>query len=560
MIKNQELAAQILEMMNTAIEASDQMSDFLKDGKMPEFQEVSESLYLMMESIRGVADNLKKEEEGITLPAASESVLVSLSRIREMAFQNAARAMHKIEFELIPLIEEMRVVFYYWGIAYPDKERMKKYYEEDIYWLAKNKYQEEALRTGKYKYDVSIVVLAYNKLDYTKQCVVSLLKHFPKSFSSEIILINHGSTDGTKEFFESIRPHKQVDIAVNGGGLEMIYRITEGKYTLTISNDVLVQENSLENLYECITSDDSIAWAVPSTSNVSNLQTIPAKYETIEELEEFAKKNNIKDRTKWEQRVRLCNPIDIVRGEFLHKTKPAYIFQSSNRYSFPDDKYALLCRRNGYKMYLVKNGYCHHFGSVTLREDAKTNAEAAFLKGRQDFYKMFEMDPWSTGCCYSPYLFLKLHCVGQGEVKVLGINCGMGGNSLKIREELRVNSPDCSVFLKNVTTNSTVLPDLRGISDEAEYLADYHEIKAWSEKFDYIIAEDVVYELDSLFPDIEWLAQRCREGGTFITALTDSEAYRVQQNEVFLGQYKEADFIKKESGEHGKSVWLVLYK
>lgn len=556
MIKNQELAAQILEMMNTAIEASDQMSDFLKDGKMPEFQEVSESLYLMMESIRGIADDLKKEEEGITLPAASESVLVSLSRIREMAFQNAARAMHKIEFELIPLIEEMRVVFYYWGIAYPDKERMKKYYEEDIYWLAKNKYQEEALRTGKYKYDVSIVVLAYNKLDYTKQCVVSLLKHFPKSFSSEIILINHGSTDGTKEFFESICPHKQVDIAVNGGGLEMIFRIAEGKYILTISNDVLVQENSLENLYECITSDDSIAWAVPSTPNVSNLQTIPAKYETIEELEEFAKKNNIKDRTKWEQRVRLCNPIDIIRGEFLHKTKPAYLFQSSNRYSFPDDKCALLCRRNGYKMYLVKNGYCHHFGSVTLREDAKTNAAAAFLKGRQDFYKMFEIDPWATGCCYSSYLFLKLHCVGQGEVKVLGINCGIGGNSLKIKEELKVNSPGCLVFLKNITTNRAVLPDLKGISDEAEYLDDYHKIETSMEKFDYIIAEDVVYKLESLFSDLNLLLQICKEKGVVITALTNEEANWVKQNQDFVGQCKKVDFVEESNGR----VWLTLCK
>ena len=556
MIKNQELAKQILEMMDTAIEASNQLSTFLENAKMAEFKEVSEGLFLMIKSIRDIADNLKKEEDGINLPAASESALVSLDRIQNMAYTDVNRARKKIEFELIPLIEEMRVVFYYWGMVYPDPVKMKKYYEEDIFWLAENKYQAEAAKTGNYKYELSIIILAYNKLDYTKQCIVSLLKNLPKGISYEIILFNHGSTDGTKEFFESLHPHKQVDIAVNGGGLELLYRITEGKYILTISNDVLVQKNSIKNLYECIDSDERIAWVVPSTPNVSNFQMIPANYSTIEELEKFAESNNVDDRTKWEQRVRLCNPIEIIRGEFLQKCKPAYYFQSRNRWSFPDDKCSLLCRRNGYKMYLVKNAFCHHFGSITLREDKKTNAEDAFLKGRRDFFQMFGVDPWSTGVCYSLELFHSLKCIGQGNITILGVNCGMGSNSLKIKEKLKETSANYSVFLKNITTDSAVLADLAGISDEAEYLLDYHEMEYWKETFDYIIAEDIIMTFENVINEIELFTKRCKSGGTLILAVKASARQRIEEERVIVSAYQNVEFINDSNGY----IWLVMNK
>jgi len=66
-------------------------------------------------------------------------------------------------------------------------------------------------------------------------CLENLLKdlqQLPEEITYELILINHGSTDGTKEFFEQVGPHKQMDIEVNGGGMEALRRIMEGKYFL----------------------------------------------------------------------------------------------------------------------------------------------------------------------------------------------------------------------------------------------------------------------------------------------------------------------------------------
>lgn len=556
MIKNQELANQVLEMMNTALEASEEMMNYLNQGQMQEFEEVSEGLCLMLQSICNIADGLKEEESALNLPAASKSVLVSAMRVRKIAKEDVARACHKIEFELIPLTEEMRINFFYWGTVYPDEAKMKKYEEEDIYWLARNKYIEEAEKTGKYKYDVSITVLAYNKLDYTKQCIASLLKNLPKTFTYELILNNHGSSDGTKEFFEAIHPHKQIDIAVNGGGAGMGSRVTEGKYVIAISNDVLVTKNALDNLYKCICSDEKIAWVVPTTPNVSNLQTIPANYSTMEELEVFAEKNNVSDPNRWEQRVRLCNPIEIWRASHGNQMKAGYRFHSKNPFSFPDDKNALFCRRNGYKMYLAKDAFCHHFGSITLKEDKTTNSQEAFLEGRKVFQQTYGIDPWSTGLCYSYPLFSTLVCDKKGEnIRVLGIECGIGSNSLKIKEEIKEKTGNANVFLKNVTANPILQKDLAGISDEVERVDNLLQVHVEDGEYDYIISEDVTLDNNSVYEAIKLFWKWSKEDGVNIIAVP--EHVKMQLTEESLHQfYQKYEFVKREDGRY----WVLLYK
>ncbi len=552
MIKNQELAGRILDMMETALEASAQMQIYLEEGQVLESQRLGQDLCLFIKQIYDVSDALKEEESGLNLPAASKSVMVSAERIIGIAQTDPARAVHKIEFELVPLIEEMRIHFYYWGTVYPDKEKIRQYREHDMHMLAGNRYQEEAERTGNYKYEMSIVVVGYNKLEYTRQCVESLLENPPENISYELILVNHGSSDGTKEYFESIHPDKQLDIAVNGGGSGAINRIVEGKYILAISNDVIVTENAIANLYECIASDEKIAWATPSTSNVSNLQALDVRYNNLDELKEFAHKNNIPDKYRWEQRVRLCDPIAIRREDFFRKIHEQYLFINKNRQSFPDDRRSLLCRRHGYRMYLVKNAYCHHFGSVTLKSEVDTDF---YLKGRQGFKETFGIDPWSTGFCYSYELFETLQPAESGEVSILGINCGLGSNSLKIKEELKERAHNERVFLKNITTKKEVLEDLRGISDKAAYIGSYKEIERLEETYDYIISEEFEPGEYKAVQYVKLLSDKCKTGGKIILDVSQKVAAGLSTNAALKRQYGHIFSINDNSKNR---IWMVF--
>ncbi len=426
-----------------------------------------------------------------------KSVEASLQNIQQLSAEENDKAYKKIQYELVPLIENMRMDFYYYVWVYPDKNKIEAYFQNERKELYRNPYAEEAQRTGKYKYDLSIVVLGYNKLEYTKVCVGYLLKVIPKNISYELILMNHGSSDGTKEYFEEINPDKQIDIAVNGGGVDILDRIVEGHYVLKVSNDVVVTEHAIENMYRCITSDPSIAWVVAATPNISNQQDINGEYDDLDGMFEFAKRNNVSDERRWEQKIRICNPIDIYEIQKKLSTICGKIPAQANG-CFIDDKVSMLFRRAGYKMFLAKDAYCYHFGSVTLQDEIQngTKEEALYYtKGRIQCLKDYGLDPWGYGYVYDYKLFCALEIKKQGRINILGINPGLCANIVKLRDKFKEVLGNKDVWMTGFIQDSFNEPDLRSFADEVFFCKDWSLFDQRPEKlYDYILIEQGLEE------------------------------------------------------------------
>ena len=503
MIKDQSLVKQMLEMINTTIEAAEYLYNSFKNFNYNNFIQVANDIEDVINIIYNKIINIKKQENIIIkVDLACENANYSLARIKSFFKSRSKKTLEKIKFELIPILEDMYLQLYFFGSIYPDKTKIYDYYNNERIQLSSNKYIDKSELRGKYKYDLSIIVLGYNKLDYTKLCIDSLLKYIPDNINYELILVNHGSTDGTKAYFEEISPTKQIDILRNGGSPSLVIRIVEGKYTMLVSNDIIVTENAIANMIKCMESDDDIAWVVPSTPNVSNHQAIPAKYNNLDEMHEFSKLNNISNPYRWEQRARLCNPIDLRRSSVWYSSKGIGLssyFHTTTAMSFPDDKASMILRRNGYKLMLAKDAYCYHFGSVTLKDEnnkykndnGKTGSQAFYEDGRRQFKEIFGIDPWSTGICFDPILFDYLKCSDKDHVDILGINCGMGSNPLKVKESIKENANNLDVMIYNVTDEKCYIEDLKGVSDEVKYINNELEIETAFENkmFNYIIVE-----------------------------------------------------------------------
>lgn len=497
------LVSQVMDLLHTMQEGCQELYACIESGNQGGACRLFEDLSMGLTHILQKAE-LEGAPGGKKFFAACQSSQASLQRIRGYYRTDHARCLHKIEFELLPLLQETYLFGYLFLYMEFHPEHLEDYLAKEYPLLYGNPYIDEAMQTGQYKYDVSLFVMAYNKLDYTKRCVESLLANIPEGLNYELILGNHGSTDGTKEYFESIHPHKQLDIAVNGGGIGALGRIVEGEFTIQISNDVIITPHAIENLLACIRSDPRIGWAVPATPNISNLQTIPAQYASDGELMLFAKKNNQQDACRWEQRVRLCNPIDIRRNSvfygtnglcavgYIHTLHPVYIE------SFPDDRISMLLRRNGYKMMLAKDAYCHHFGSVTIRDEIKQqNEQKYYTEGRQEFSKAFGVDPWGTGFCFDPVFLKRVVGEDHNHIEILGINCGLGSNSLKIKEQVKEYCRNTDCTLINLTDDGRFLSDLQGISDRAATITAIKQLKAavFQHTFQYIVWEAPFLEM-----------------------------------------------------------------
>ena len=552
MLKNIQLATSILEMIETAIEAVGIMYSNIEGERLNDAEFISVSLHELLVSIHKCSPGIKEEEQNLNLPEASESCIGALKRIMVLLRGNhKSKALEKILFELEPLLLEMKCNFYFWSMIYGDEEKTRVYYEEELAKLYTNPFIEASERMGSYKYELSIAVRGYNKLDYTKMCVESLLNNLPEDLSYELIMVNHGSTDETKKFFESIRPHKQIDIDVNGGGLGAVARIVEGKYFIQISNDIIITKNSIQNLYNCISSDEQIGWVVPSTSNVSNLQSIAAKYKTREELDSFVERNNISNPNRWEQRTRLVNPVDVLRmKDFIETGFFGYFYDQSNR--FPDDRLSLLFRRAGKKLYLAKDAYCHHFGSVT-HNGQEADMEKIYMNGRVAFRKFFGVDPWGKGFCYDPVLFSSdIPIKSKKDIHILGINCGMGSNPLKVKELIKEKNGITEVSVENFSNEPEYVDDSFGVSDKVTLFDNWNQLNLKSNNADYIVIEEVP-DNNGIFQDfLEQLKIGMNKEAVIILKLTRSGLLEVAKDKLAMG------FELREASGHGNDSWVVF--
>lgn len=116
---------------------------------------------------------------------------------------------------------------------------------------------------------VSIIIPCFNAVEYTKQCVESVLLQTNTDY--ELILINNGSTDGTKEYFKNLKrrlkPNKNLQKvtifqSVKNLGVARALNLgiskSVGKYICYLNNDILVTKDWLKKIVKTAKSDKQI--------------------------------------------------------------------------------------------------------------------------------------------------------------------------------------------------------------------------------------------------------------------------------------------------------------
>ncbi|MCX5813458.1 MAG: glycosyltransferase [Proteobacteria bacterium] len=110
----------------------------------------------------------------------------------------------------------------------------------------------------------SIIILTFNKLEFTKKCVKSLQMHTPEPH--EIIFVDNGSTDNTvpwlKGLVEENKNYKLLENKQNFGFAKACNQgadAAQGTYLLFLNNDTEVRKGWLEPLLHVAEKDASVA-------------------------------------------------------------------------------------------------------------------------------------------------------------------------------------------------------------------------------------------------------------------------------------------------------------
>lgn len=363
----------------------------------------------------------------------------------------------------------------------------------------------------------SIIILTYNKLEHSRDCIESIRK-YTRPGTYEIIVIDNNSTDGTVDWLKQQDDIRTIFNSENKGfpaGCNQGIRMAGGDDILLLNNDVIVTHNWLDNMSACLHSADDIGAVGPVTNFANYYQTIRCKYHSLEELHEFARRFNVSNQDLWEPRIKLIGFCMLIRKSITDQ-----IGLLDERFSpghFEDDDYSARIRREGYRLMLCRDTFIHHFGSASFKDDPQKHVELGVRNA-----KIFE-DKWGFNSEYSSYIRHEIiECMdadSEAKIKVLEIGCGCGATLLKIKHECKAAELYGIELNEDAAIDARAFADVRSVDVENDTL-DYPE-----NFFDYIIFADVLEHLYDPWKVLRRFRSCLSDSGVILASIPNTMHY-----------------------------------
>ena len=226
----------------------------------------------------------------------------------------------------------------------------------------------------------SIVILTYNALDCTRECLESIARHTPEPH--EIILVDNGSSDGTLPFLRGLSAgdgrYRLLENGTNLGfaaGCNLGMRLARGGRILLLNNDVVVTRGWLDGMLECLEREPAAGIVGPMSNEVAGPQRVAGtSYRSTGELEEFARcfaRLNGGRRIPVPRVVGFCMLFTRELLEGIGELDPG--FGSGN---FEDDDFCLRAALAGFGCVIAADVFIHHYGSRTFKSNGIDYARA----------------------------------------------------------------------------------------------------------------------------------------------------------------------------------------
>ncbi len=140
--------------------------------------------------------------------------------------------------------------------------------------------------------DVSIIIVNYNRLDLTIECIRSIIQK-TVDLSYEIVVVDNASDTGDANEIKAIFPEvKLVCSSINAGfagGNNLGVASAVGKYILLLNNDALLKNNAIKIVHSFLTKNNRVGVAAaqlkyPNGSIQHSCQRFPSFWYTLLEL------------------------------------------------------------------------------------------------------------------------------------------------------------------------------------------------------------------------------------------------------------------------------------
>lgn len=236
---------------------------------------------------------------------------------------------------------------------------------------------------------ISIIILNWNGKHHLEECLSSVLKQTYKDY--EVIVVDNGSTDGSQEYISSRFP--SVSLICNDQnygfckGNNIGIKASKGEYIVLLNNDTVVEQDWLQQLYECMISDIDVGFCTSKLLSYSKRNLLDAAGDGYSICGAGYKRGHLEDAAKYdidEYVFGACAGAAMYKREMLDKIG---LLDEDFFVAYEDSDLSFRAQLAGYKCKYASKAKVYHKVNSTLGTLSDTyvfyghrNVEYAYFK------------------------------------------------------------------------------------------------------------------------------------------------------------------------------------
>ena len=245
---------------------------------------------------------------------------------------------------------------------------------------------------------VSVVVVTFNNLGYTRLCLESVLRNTTLP-NFEIIAVDNGSNDGSRDYLTTLAAADgRLKVVLNSenkgfaAANNQALKLATGKVLVLLNNDVIVPRGWLRGMLRVL-DDQTVGLVGPVTNMVGNEARIEVDYLGLDEIGDFAIDHMAANiGARFDIRV-LAMYCVAMRREVWERVGD--LDEQFGIGLFEDDDYSNRVRQAGYGVVCTPESFVHHFGQASFKKLIQTGEYASLWKRNQAYYES-KWGPWTS--------------------------------------------------------------------------------------------------------------------------------------------------------------------
>ncbi len=228
-----------------------------------------------------------------------------------------------------------------------------------------------------------MVLLVFNNLSYTKECIESILRN--TTLASRLIIVDNKSDENVRSYLKGVSSTADVEVTVilndkNEGfakGMNRGIRESKAEFVCLLNNDILLTPDWLSSMVDVASSDSSIGVVNPQSNNFGKFPT------RGESLDNFAAELSNEFRGKYIEVGQCIGFCMLIKRALIDRIglldgEQGFMF-------FEDTDYCYRAKREAFKCVIALGAYVYHhqhksFGKIKEIDKIFKQSQGLFYK------------------------------------------------------------------------------------------------------------------------------------------------------------------------------------